>query len=76
MLSALYPLSINFEIWLIFQIFDLGWPLVTSWPRFLKADVKSIILMFILTTYNEFRNLTLNDPKFEIWPQGTQILKL
>ena len=34
---TLYPLSMTFEIWPIFRIFDLGWPLVTSWPPFFKS---------------------------------------
>ena len=101
----------TFEIWPFFRIFDLGWPLLTSWPLFLKswrqerhfnihfihfrwllkydlfsefltsgdlcwpcdpffwkADVKSVILIYNLPTFNDFWNLTLNDPKFEIWP--------
>ena len=43
------------------------WPRVTpgtSRPLFWEADVKSVILIFILATFNELRNLTLNDLKF------------
>ena len=113
---TIYPLSITFEVWPIFGIFDLGWPLLTSfhlflkslrqerqfdiyfiifyqsskfdlfwgfltsgdlfWPRvtfFQKADAETVILIYSLPIFNEVRNLTLNDPKFEIWPQ-TKIL--
>ena len=55
-----------------FQIFDLGWPRVTSRPLFWNSDVKSVILIYNLPTFNVLRNLTLNEPKFVIWPQ-TQI---
>ena len=108
---TIYPLSMTLEIWPIFGIFDLGWPLLTSWslflkswrqerhfdihfihfrwllkydlfsefltsgdlcwprdPFFWKADVKRVILIYNLPTFNDFWNLTLNDPKFEIWP--------
>ena len=69
------PLQIIFEIWPISGIFDLGWPLVTSWPLFWKADVKSVILICNLPTFNELWNLTLTGPKFEIWPQTNFFLK-
>ena len=48
---------------------DLWWPRDTFQQ---KADVKSVILIYKLTPFSEVRNLTLNDPKFVIWPQ-TQI---
>ena len=48
---------------------DLGWP---REPIFWKAYVKSVILIYNSPAFNEVRNLTLNDPKFVIWPQ-TQI---
>ena len=62
----------NFEIWPIFGVFDLGRPhkQVTSWPLFWKADVRSVILIYNLPTFSELWNLSLNDPKFEIWPQS------
>ena len=54
--------------------FDLFSEFLTSddlcWPRdpfFWKADAKSVILIYNLPTFNEFWNLTLNDPKFVIW---------
>ena len=50
----------------LFLIFDLG---------FFKAHVKSLILIINLPTFNELRNLTPNDPRFEIWPQ-TKIFDL
>ena len=69
----IYLISLKFKIWPIFRIFDLGWPPMTSWLLFSwKADVKTVILIYNLPTFNELRNLTLNDPKFVIWPQ-TQI---
>ena len=36
-LYTINPLSMTFEIWPIFGNFDLGWPLLTSWPLFLKS---------------------------------------
>ena len=100
------------EIRLLFQIYDLRWPHVTSrllffetrrqerhfeiqfiifqkspkfdlffgfltqsdlywhWDTFYqKADVESVILIYNLTPFNKVRILTLNDPKFVIWPQ-------
>ena len=39
---------------------------------FWKADVKSVIFIYHLHTFNKVRNLTPNDPKFVIWPR-TQI---
>ena len=44
---------------------DLFWPRVTF---FQKADAKTVILIYSLPIFNEVRNLTLNDPKFESWP--------
>ena len=59
--------------------FDLFWEFLTSgdlpWPRdtfYQNADVKCVILIYNLPHFNEVRNLTLNKPKFVIWPQ-TQI---
>ena len=52
-----------------FGIFDFGWPFMTSRRLFWKTDVKSVILIYNLPPFHEIRNLTLNDPKFEIWPQ-------
>ena len=56
--------------------FDLFSKFLTSgdlcWPRdpfFWKADVKGVILIYNLPTFDDFWNLTLNDPKFVIWPQ-------
>ena len=101
----------KFEIWPIFGIFDLRWPLFTSWPVFLKswrqerhfdihftyfkwslkfdqfsefltfgdlcsprdpffwkADVKNVILIYILPTLNEVWNLTFFR---NLWPLMT-----
>ena len=66
---TIYPLSKTFENWPFFGIFDLRWPLLTSWPLFWKAYVKSVILIYNFPSFNDFWNLTLNDPKFEIYPK-------
>ena len=47
-----------------YRLFSIFTPQVTSGGLF-KAGVKSV-------TFNEVRKLTLNDPKFVIWPR-TQI---
>ena len=57
-----------------FQIFDLGWPLVTSRPLFWNSDVKCVILIYNLPTFNVLPNLTLNKPKFVIWPRNQSFL--
>ena len=33
----IYSLSMTFEIWPIFGIFDLGWPFLTPWPLLSKS---------------------------------------
>ena len=65
----IYLISWKLKIWPIFQIFDLGWSRVTSWPLFWNSDVKSVLLIYDLPTFNVLWNLTLNEPKFVIWPQ-------
>ena len=56
--------------WLFFfTAVDLLWPRDTFCQ---KTYVKSVILIYNLPPFDEVRNLTLNDPKFVIWPQ-TQI---
>ena len=65
----IYLISWKLKIWPIFQIFGLGWPRVTSWPLFWNSDVKSVLLIYDLPTFNVLWNLTLNEPKFVIWPQ-------
>ena len=43
---------------------------MTFEPPFWKAYVKSVIMIYNYLTFNELRNLTLNDSKFLIWPQN------
>ena len=61
---------INFISWKlkVFEIFDIWWPRMTLPPLFWKADVKSVILTYNSSTFNELQNLTLNESKFVIWP--------
>ena len=48
--------------------FDLSWP----WHYFFwQVEVKSVILIYNLPTFNEVRNFTQNEPSFEILPQMT-----
>ena len=60
---TIYPLAMTFEIWPIFGIFDLGWPLLTSWPLFLKSWRQERHFDIQFTT---LQRLLKFDPK---WPQ-------
>ena len=71
-LFIIYNILSKFVIWPFLGFLtsvDLPWPRDT-YPQ--KVYFKSVILIYNLSPFNEVRNLTLNDPKFVIWPQ-TQI---
>ena len=67
-LYTINPISMTFEIWPIFEIFELGWPLLPSWPLFWKADIESVILIYHLSIFNDFWNLTYFQ---NFWPWVT-----
>ena len=57
-----------------FGIFDLEWPLVTLRPLFLKSLRRERHFDIQFTHFQSTSNLTLYDPKFEIWPQTKNFL--
>ena len=56
---TIYPLSITFEVSPIFGIFDLGWPLLTSFHLFFEKLTSRASVWYIF-----YHILS----KFEIWP--------
>ena len=55
-----------FEIWPFLEIFDLEWPLMTSWHLLSESWRQERHFDILFTPFNEVRKMTLNDPKFDL----------